>query len=220
MKRPAMFRVERCWPALALALVLLLGCVLPEVSAAQVPADFAEEPGLQRVGASDGDPPAAILYGTNDIVGYALLTSDIAPIPAYSGKPIDALVGFDTAGKVRGVRIVAHEEPILVVGISEDDLVEYVGQYVGLRVADEVRIGGQPAPGRQVIDGISGATITAMVLNRSISESLRKVALARGLLVDDGESRRFDPPNRYGSCCGPSGSGRSLPWALACCPCC
>jgi NosR/NirI family nitrous oxide reductase transcriptional regulator len=197
MKRPAMFRVERCWPALAL--VLLLGCVLPDVSAAQVPADFAEElramfPGLQRVGASDGDPPAAVLYGTNDIVGYALLTSDIAPIPAYSGKPINALVGFDTAGQVRGMRIVAHEEPILVVGISGDDLVEYVGQYVGLRVADEVRIGGQPAPGRQVIDGISGATITAMVLNRSISESLRKVALVRGLLVDDGESRRFEPP--------------------------
>jgi len=179
--------------------LLLLVWLLPLVAAAAGPADFGDElgamfPTLQRVGPAEGEPPAAVLYGADGILGYALLTSDIAPIPAYSGRPINALVGFDTAGRLRGVHIVAHEEPILVVGVSEEDLADYVAQYVDLPVADEVRIGGGAGPGRQVIDGISGATITAMVLNRSIGESVRKVALARGLLVQEGKTRRFDPP--------------------------
>jgi polyferredoxin len=178
---------------------LLLGCLLSLPAGAATPADFADElramfPSLQRIGPSEGEPPAAVVYGADEILGYALLTVDIAPIPAYSGRPINTLVGFDTAGRVRGVRIVAHEEPILVVGISEQDLAAYVAQYVGLPVADEVRVGGLEAPGRQVIDGISGATITAMVLNRSIGESLRKVALARGLLGQEGASRGLEAP--------------------------
>ena len=184
-------------PVVALWLVLV--CLLAPAAWPATPADFGDAlhamfPMLQRVGPPEGDPPTATLYGGGEILGYALLTSQVAPIPAYSGKPINALVGFDNAGLLRGVHIVAHEEPILVVGISEQDLADYVAQYVGLPISDEVRIGGSAAPGRQVIDGISGATITAMVLNRSIGESVRKAALARGLLVQEGDLQRFEPP--------------------------
>lgn len=151
-------------------------------------------PEMQRIGELEGEPPSAVVYGADRILGYLLLTADISPIPAYSGKPINTLVGFDASGTVRGVRIVEHQEPILVVGISDRDLADYVNQYVGVPITDEIRVGGRAVPGRQIIDGISGATITAMVLNRTIVESVRKVALARGLLVQDGEQRRFSPP--------------------------
>lgn len=181
------------------AWLLIAAYAVPALGAA---ADFARLepelrsmfPAMQRIGDVQGDPPAVTVYGDDDVIGYALLTADIAPIPAYSGKPVNALVGFDTAGRLRGIHIVAHEEPILVVGISEQDLSNYVAQYVGLPIADEVRIGGREAPGRQVIDGISGATITAMVVNRSVTESVRRLALARGLLVQDGDKRRFEAP--------------------------
>ena len=151
-------------------------------------------PALQRVGPLDGDPPAAVLYAADEILGYALLSADIAPIPAYSGKPINTLVGFDTQGVVRGLHIVHHEEPILVIGVSEADMAAYVAQYAGVSVTDDVRIGGPPADDRRVIDGMSGATITTMVLNRSIMQSVRRVATARGLLLDGPDGVRFAPP--------------------------
>lgn len=151
-------------------------------------------PVMQHMDPIAGDPPSAAVYSASDMLGVALRTIDVAPIPAYSGRPIDTLVAFDNAGRIQGIHILAHEEPILVAGVSEADLKRYADQYVGLSIVDDVRIGGDPAPGRQVIDGLSGATITAMVLNRSIVQSARSVAMARGLLRQDEAGRRLEPP--------------------------
>ena len=151
-------------------------------------------PGYTGTGTSEGTPPSAPVYGAGELLGYVMLTADVAPIPAYSGKPINALVGFDVEGVIRGVKIVAHEEPILVVGISDSDMAGYVAQYAGLPLVDDIRIGGPRSDGRQVIDGMSGATITTMVLNRSITESLRRVAVERGLFIESGDGARFTPP--------------------------
>ena len=193
------FRAARggWWFAL-LGLLLVGGVGIAGVDTAGAGAYEAELraifPDLQRIGEPEGTPPSVAVYGDGQVLGYALLTTDVAPIPAYSGKPIDTLVAFDTAGRIRGVRIVAHEEPILVVGISDADLARFVAQYLDLPLADEVRIGGDPAPGRRVIDGISGATITAMVVNRTVVQSVQQTAAARGLLIDDANGRRFAPP--------------------------
>ncbi len=140
-------------------------------------------PDADQIVAAEGTPPLASLKKEDRLVGYALLTDQIAPIPAYSGKPITTLVVFDVAGKIRGVRVLAHQEPILVVGVSDDDLGRYTGQYQGLFIADEVRVGGDPAPGRPVIEGISGATITTMVINSSVVRSLHQAIQGRGLLT-------------------------------------
>lgn len=154
-------------------------------------------PDVQRLGPVEGDPPSAAVYGEHELLGYVLLTDDIVRIPAYSGKPVNCLVGFDLRGKIRGVKIVAHQEPILVVGISDNDLASYADQYSGLAVTDDVRIGGDAAAGRPVIDGITGATITVMVINRAVSLSVKRVATARGLLVADGDVVQFTPPGPF-----------------------
>lgn len=185
--------------ALPVAMLLLIVWLLPFAAGASRLDTYAAElkaifPDMRRVGELEGEPPSAVVYGADRILGYALLTADITKIPAYSGKLINTLVGFDFNGVIKGVRIVEHQEPILVVGISDQDLAVYVDQYVGVPIVDEVRVGGRALPGRQIIDGISGATITAMVLNRTIVQSVRKVALARGLLVQDGKQRHFAPP--------------------------
>jgi len=140
-------------------------------------------PEADQVGPVEGTPPLASLKQGDRLVGYALLTDQITPIPAYSGKPIATLVVFDVAGKIRGVRVLAHQEPILVVGVSDEDLARYTGQYADLFIADDVRVGGSPAPGRPVIDGITGATITTMVINSAVVRSLHQVIQARGLLT-------------------------------------
>lgn len=140
-------------------------------------------PEADHVGEAEGTPPIAPLKRGDRLMGYALLTDQITPTPAYSGKPISTLVVFDVAGKVRGVRVLAHQEPILVVGVTDRDLARYTGQYTGLFIADEVRVGGNSAPGRPVIEGISGATITTMVINSTLVRSLHQVIQARGLLT-------------------------------------
>jgi NosR/NirI family nitrous oxide reductase transcriptional regulator len=135
-----------------------------------------------RVAEPSGAPPASALYLREQPVGYAFLTDQVVPIPAYSGKPISTLVGFDIEGRIRGVRIITHQEPILAVGISDRDLNAFTGQYPGLKITDDVRIGGRSRPGIPAIDGISGATITVMVINASIIRSVRAVAESRGLI--------------------------------------
>jgi len=152
-------------------------------------------PTADEVGAFSGNPPAAPVRLKGHEIGYVFFTSDVLPIPAYSGKPVNCLVGFDLEGRIRGVTIVHHEEPILVVGLSDRDLARFTEQYKRLPIQDDIRIGGQKKPGRSTIDGISGATITSMVINRTINLGVKKVAAARHLLTrEDGQTYSFEQP--------------------------
>jgi len=115
-------------------------------------------PGADRVGELKGEPPSALVYKNKSILGYVFYTDDVIKIPAYSGKPIRTLVAFDLVGKIMGLKIVHHEEPILVVGISDADLQTFIDQYLGKYVNDKIKIGGQDRDGYKSIDAISGAT--------------------------------------------------------------
>jgi NosR/NirI family nitrous oxide reductase transcriptional regulator len=137
-------------------------------------------PQADRFGEIEGDPPAAAIYQGRRLLGYAYLTGDIIRIPAYSGHPINTLVGFDVNGRIVGIRIVEHQEPILLVGISEERLHKFVSQYLGKSAFDRIVIGAGGA-GDTAIDTISGATITVMVENATLERTLRRVAESRGL---------------------------------------
>jgi len=174
------------FPAIILRLLML--CLLTGVAAtaraetidARYPAVKGFFPQADRFGAIEGNPPAAAVYQGDRLLGYAYLTSDILRIPAYSGHPINTLVGFDLAGQIVGIRIVEHQEPILVVGITEERLQQFARQYQGKSVFDDVVIGAG-TPNQVAIDSISGATITVMVENATLMRSVRRVAEARGL---------------------------------------
>jgi len=167
---------------------LLLAVLLLVLTAPLASAGFAEQypqvrsffPQADRIGELEGEPPAAAVYRGSTLLGYAFLSTDVVRIPAYSGKPITTLVGFDTGGRITGIEVVHHEEPILVIGISNERLQQFARQYVGKSVFDRIMIGGT-REGYVTIDAISGATITMMVENASIMQSVRKVAEARGL---------------------------------------
>jgi len=137
-------------------------------------------PDATAFGEMTGSPPSAVAYRGDTPIGYLYLTSDAVRIPAYSGKPINTLVGLDTTGQIVGLAIVHHDEPILAVGISQERLAAYVDQYLGKSAFDRITIGA-PRKDHVAIDGITGATITVMVQNTTLMRSARLVAESRGI---------------------------------------
>ena len=150
-------------------------------------------PEANRFGALEGEPRAAPVYRDDTLLGYVFLTGDLVRIPAYSGQPINTLVGFDLEGRITGIAIVEHEEPILAVGVTEARLGAFADQYRGKRVFDRVTVGAERR-GYVAIDTISGATITVMVLNQTIMSAARRVATSRGLTPEGGRPPAQAPP--------------------------
>jgi NosR/NirI family nitrous oxide reductase transcriptional regulator len=164
-------------------LLLSVSLLLSQTGQAATVTELARQyfPDADRVGEFEGEPVAAGVYAGERLLGYVLRTTDIAPIPAYSGKPITLLVGIGIDGRITGLEITQHSEPILVVGVSEQDLRHYVEQYRGVSVQERVKIGGSPRDGYVTIDGITGASITAMVMNATVMKAVSKVAESRGI---------------------------------------
>jgi len=147
-------------------------------------------PRASRFGAIAGTPPAAPVYRDDEVIGYVFTTKPIEPIPAYSGKPVNLLVGMDMKGHITGTQVLEHHEPILLVGIPESALDKFIGQYRGKSVQERIKVGAGKEPGYTNIDAISGATVTVMVVNQTILRAGREVAVARGLIKQSAVSLR------------------------------
>ena len=180
---------NRLTQATLLAATVLLG-LLTSVSlvARELPLDLIELsqaqqmfPQAQALTATEGELPTRGVYGDGELLGYIFLSDDITPMPAYSGRPVRILIGLGTDAHIRSAVILKHEEPILVIGITDNDLSSFINQYVGLDAQSRVRIGAHNRVGYIGVDGITGATITAMVMNSSIMKSAKLVSAELGL---------------------------------------
>jgi polyferredoxin len=151
-----------------------------------------------RVGKFSGQPLSAPVFRGDKLSGYLARTADMVRIPAYSGEPINVLIALDTGGSIVGIKIIEHSEPILLAGVSEADMLGYVAQYRGMSAYDRVKIGGELRAGYVTVDGLAGATITAMVLNATITRAARLVAASRGLplAVDPGGVAKLTAPGQ------------------------
>lgn len=149
-------------------------------------------PGANRIGPAEGAPPAATAFRDGKTIGYVFLTSDWVASSGYSGKPIRILVGLGLDGVITGAEIAEHSEPILVLGIPEKRLGEFLAQYKGLNVARRVHLDRASAGKDHRIDLIGGATITSVVFNDSVLRAARMVARAKGVLVEEAAGRGLD----------------------------
>lgn len=118
-----------------------------------------------------------------ELIGYVFLSTDIVDIPAYSGKPVVTLIGMDTKGIITGAKVLRHSEPILLLGIPEDELTKFIKQYVGKFVGDKIEIG-KPREGQSYIglDAITGATVTVVAQNQVMMRSGVQIARQVGIL--------------------------------------
>ena len=167
----------RRWAA---GFLILLASVLVQAVHADVVSAYPQAqdlfPQADKFGEFEGEPRAAPVYGKDQLLGYVFLTQDMVRIPAYSGRPINVLVGIDMSGRITGARIIHHEEPILQAGISEDQIRWFVDQFRGKSTAGHITIGAH-REGYETVDAISGATITLMVLNATITRAVKMVAV-------------------------------------------
>lgn len=188
------------WPCLAfLLLCLVAGWVRAGSYEAQLPEALFTDPDMCRHVACDSVLPHATRFGLREgnpafvrgmreeggelrTVGYVFLSSDVAPdIVGYSGKPMITLAGMDADGKITGVRILKHSEPILLAGIPEKELNRYVEQYVGQPAGSRFELG-KAEEGEVSMDVISGATVTVMAENQLVSRGSYAVARQVGLI--------------------------------------
>lgn len=127
--------------------------------------------GADRFGNLEGTPPAIAAYSGDKIAGYVFETTDTG----YSGKPIRILAGIDINGTITGAKVIEHHEPILLVGISPDKLFEFVGRFAGRNIVEMSR-----EVASKNVDVISGATVTAVVINDGMMRTALALAKSRG----------------------------------------
>jgi len=177
-------------------LVALLALVLAAIAASAANAqpkslDCAELPCAEVLPAAvsftpvDGAQYWEGLDAAGNVVGWLALSTDFVDIRAYSGKPMVTLVGLDTEGTISGARVVHHSEPILLLGIPESALAEFVSFYAGRKATDRIVIGRSTRDDTTSVDAISGATVTVLAQNHTILEVARTLGVEVGAIAAD-----------------------------------
>jgi NosR/NirI family nitrous oxide reductase transcriptional regulator len=173
-------------------LVLLWGLFLSPASLAGVMDRAAMErafPSPLIVGEKDRDLPVWPIFKqdatSTPIVAYAFESIDFAPIPGFSGTPMNLLVALDKDGKFMDVKVLSHHEPVFLEGLGPQPLFKFVEQYQNLSLKQSIKIGLNNAGDNKAnsanvyIDGVAKATASVRILNQSLLAASLKVARAK-----------------------------------------
>lgn len=144
-------------------------------------------PSATRLIEKQGTPPVYQAFQLDQLLGYAFESTDYSSLQGFSGKPIRLLIGMTPEGKLTGVSVLEHHEPVFLHGLGEQALFDFAGQYAGRNIATPIVVGsthGGSVDGDAVgyIDGVSKATVSVVILNETVLQSAMTVA--RALLPD------------------------------------
>ncbi|MEO5378705.1 MAG: NosR/NirI family protein [Magnetococcus sp. DMHC-6] len=143
-------------------------------------------PGADRFGPWEGEPTHVVAYKEEKPIGYVFKTNDVG----YSGKPIIVVVGVTLDGKITGAKVAHHSEPILLVGIPEQKLFDFVNHYTGRNLVEENRV----ATGKMTVDAISGATVTAIVIHDGMTQASVRTIEGKAKEEEAPKFRLKEPP--------------------------
>ena len=134
-----------------------------------------------RVARQSGDVPGwAVTRSDGTLLGYVGSTWEIARSVGYSGRPIEMLVAVSPQGRIEAAELVHHAEPILTLGLSDEDIARFVGAFAGVDLSaprQSVASAEKSAP-----DIISRATVSTGVIRDGILRTGRTLAIARGAI--------------------------------------
>jgi len=122
------------------------------------------------------------VYQLQELLGYAYVSTDFSKLPGFAGKPITMMIGLDTRGRFTGVRVLHHHEPVFLHGLGEESLYEFVDQYEGRALTEQIVVSSSGRSGRTssgnvvYFDGVSKATVSVLIINDSVLSSALQVA--------------------------------------------
>jgi len=127
-------------------------------------------PDAVRIESDPGDPAVIRVLAASDIpLGWSLRTSPASDrVIGYQG-PTDAVVGFDPAGNVCGVAVLASYDNEPYVGYVRDDAA-FRGVYRGMSFEALAGID----PRNTGVEGVSGATMTSQAVAAGIVRAVRQ----------------------------------------------
>lgn len=131
-------------------------------------------------------------------VAYAFESIDLAPIPGFEGTPFNVLIAIDRKGTYLGVEVLRQHEPVFLSGLGEAPLHEFVRQYAGKSLLQQISVASIYGSARRigddrrvVLDGVSKATASIRILNQTVLTSA--LAVARAELAFAAPSQRGPP---------------------------
>lgn len=175
--------------AIALSVVALLGSA-PATAGVMTKASMLKAfPSPLIVGEKAQDVPVWPILkqdGTvTPIIAYVFESIDLAPIPGFSGTPFNLLVMLGAKGEFMNVKVLSQHEPVFLDGLGEGPMIQFVEQYKGLSLTQNIKIGsnlnssGKTGSANAYIDGVAKATASVRILNQSLLSAALKVARAK-----------------------------------------
>ena len=130
--------------------------------------------------------------------GYVFETEPMAPLPGFSGAPINVLVILDLSGQFIDVRLISHNEPIFVSGLGEAPLHKFFEQYRGHSINEPLVVGtpyGAGGTGSDLVylDGVTKATASVRIAHETILAATLRVARERMQGISTGPAAYPDP---------------------------
>ncbi len=130
--------------------------------------------------------------------GYVFETEPMAPLPGFSGAPINLLVILDLEGRFLDVKLLSHNEPIFVSGLGQAPFHQFFEQYRGLSISDTLVVGtpygsGSEGSALKYLDGVTKATASVRIAHESVLAATLKVAREKMGGVSSGPPAFPDP---------------------------
>ena len=144
-------------------------------------------PRATKIGRLEGEIPSAAVSSEENLLGYLFITKDITSSKGYSSQVFDIVVGLRLDGKLAGAKVIDHLEPIIGMYTPDGELVLplFTAQYKGLDIRMPIKVNLLRTEGPGSIDGISSATVSAVLFNGAILRAARTIALAKGMRLSD-----------------------------------
>lgn len=172
------------WAAvIALSLIYRPSGAVAELSQSEI-GDLVMPP--YRLGEPAGlDGVWTIETSGGELAGYVFESKPLAPIPGFSGDPINLLITVDRGGRFLDVTILEQNEPIFVSGLGPGPFHDFVQQYRGLSIGDSITVSsgrrqaGDSGSTHAYVDGITKATASVRIANETIMAAALAVARER-----------------------------------------
>ncbi len=113
--------------------------------------------------------------------GFVFETQPLAPLPGFSGAPINILVTLDLEANILDAQLIDHNEPIFVSGLGQGPFHKFFEQYKGHSIATTMVVGvpyGDKGASSSLVylDGVTKATASVRIAHESLMGAALSVA--------------------------------------------